>query len=311
LSRSEEPRVAGASWPPSASPLVPVRYWRAGRFDLALTEPLVMGIVNVTPDSFSDGGQHNGPKAAIAHAQQLLEEGAQILDIGGESTRPGAAAVSPQDEWRRIQPVLAEVLSWGVPISVDTRRTEVMAQSLDLGADIINDVQALQAPGALALLAQQGRAGVCLMHMRGEPDSMQAQTLYADDVVKEVGQWLAQRVATVQAAGLAAERITIDPGIGFAKTPEQNLALLQRQHELLAIHRPLLIGWSRKSTLGLITGRPAGQRVAASVAAAVLAAQAGASVLRVHDVAATVDALRVWKAAASGGIPPTAGSLPG
>jgi dihydropteroate synthase len=288
-----------------------VRYWRAGRFELALTEPLVMGIVNVTPDSFSDGGQHDAPQAAIGHARQLVEEGAHILDIGGESTRPGATAVSPQDEWRRIQPVLAELLTWGVPISVDTRRTEVMAQALSLGADIINDVQALQAPGALPLLARHGRAGVCLMHMRGEPDSMQKQTHYADDVVQEVGQWLAQRAATVQAAGVSAERITVDPGIGFAKTPEQNLTLLKRQRELLAIGRPLLVGWSRKSTLGLITGRPAGQRMAASVTAALLAAQGQASVLRVHDVADTVDALRVWKAVDSGGIHPSAGARQG
>lgn len=270
-----------------------------------------MGIVNVTPDSFSDGGQHDAPQAAIDHARQLVEEGAHILDIGGESTRPGAAAVSPQDEWRRIRPVLAELLTWDVPISVDTRRTEVMAQALSMGADIINDVQALQAPGALPLLAQHGRAGVCLMHMRGEPDSMQKQTHYADDVVQEVGQWLAQRAATVQAAGVAAERITVDPGIGFAKTPEQNLTLLKRQRELLAIGHPLLVGWSRKSTLGLVTGRPAGQRVAASVAAALLAAQAQAAVLRVHDVAATVDALRVWKAVDSGGIHPSAGARQG
>jgi len=256
-----------------------------------------MGIVNVTPDSFSDGGRHNISRAAIAHARLLLDEGAQVLDIGGESTRPGAAPVSPHHEWIRIQEVLAEALTWGVPISVDTRRTEVMAQALAMGVDIINDVQALQAPGATALLAAQGRAGVCLMHMRGEPDSMHEQTDYGGDVVRAVGQWLAHRAATVQAQGVAAERITVDPGIGFAKTPEQNLTLLQRQRELLCIGRPLLIGWSRKSTLGRITGRPAQERTAASVAAALLAAQAGASVLRVHDVAATVDALRVWKAA--------------
>lgn len=279
------------------------RTWQAGRFALSLRWPLVMGIVNVTPDSFSDGGQHDAPQAAIAHARQLMEEGAHILDIGGESTRPGAAPVSPENEWRRIEPVLREVRGWGVPVSVDTRRTEVMAQALALGADIINDVQALQAPGALELLGLHPRAGVCLMHMRGEPGSMQQHTQYAGDVVQEVGQWLAHRATAVQAAGVAAARIVLDPGIGFAKTPEQNLALLQRQRELLAIGLPLLIGWSRKSTLGLITGRPAPQRVAASVAAALMAAQAGAAVLRVHDVSATVDALRVWRATLEGQVP--------
>lgn len=279
--------------------------WQAGRFALALQMPLVMGIVNVTPDSFSDGGRHDAPQAAIAHARQLVEEGAHILDIGGESTRPGAAPVSPEQEWRRIEPVLREVLNWGVPVSVDTRRTEVMAQALALGVDVINDVQALQAPGALGLLARHPKAGVCLMHMRGEPGSMQQHTQYASDVVQEVGQWLQQRAAAVVAAGVAAERITLDPGIGFAKTPEQNLLLLQRQQELQALGFPLLIGWSRKSTLGLITGRPAPQRVAASVAAALMAAQAGAAVLRVHDVSATVDALRVWQATCSGQLPGT------
>ncbi len=284
----------------------PFSFWRAGRFDLPLGEPLVMGIVNVTPDSFSDGGQHDAPQVAVAHARQLLDEGAHLLDIGGESTRPGAAAVSPEDEWRRIEPVLRAVIPWGVPVSVDTRRTVVMAQALALGVDIINDVQALQAEGALALLAQHPRAGVCLMHMRGEPDSMQQQTGYAGDVVHEVTRWLAARAAAVRSAGVAANRILLDPGIGFAKTPEQNLALLQRQAELAAAGYPLLIGWSRKSTLGLITGRPAPQRQHASVTAALLAAQAGAAVLRVHDVAATVDALRVWQAVRTASVPPPA-----
>ena len=265
-----------------------------------------MGIVNVTPDSFSDGGQYDAPQAAVAHARQLIDEGAHILDIGGESTRPGAAPVSPEDEWRRIEPVLRAVVPWGVPVSVDTRRTAVMTQALALGVDIINDVQALQAEGALALLAQHPRTGVCLMHMRGEPESMQQQTRYAGDVVAEVTQWLTARAATVRAAGVAGERILLDPGIGFAKTPEQNLTLLQRQAELAAAGHPLLIGWSRKSTLGLITGRPADQRQFASVAAALLAAHGGAAVLRVHDVAATVDALRVWQAVRNASLPPQA-----
>ncbi len=285
-------------------PWAPFPFWKAGRFELALAEPVVMGIVNVTPDSFSDGGQHEAPQAAIRHARQLLDDGAEILDIGGESTRPGAAPVTAEDEWRRIEPVLREVLAWGIPVSVDTRRTEVMIRALTLGADIINDVQALQSAGALEALVRDGRAGVCLMHMRGEPASMQAHTRYDGDVVHEVRDWLAARAAVVRQAGVQAERILLDPGIGFAKTPEQNLALLQRQQELAGAGHPLLIGWSRKSTLGLITGRPAPQRQAASVAAALLAAQAGAAVLRVHDVAATVDALRVWRAVRHGEVPP-------
>ncbi len=278
----------------------PFSCWSAGRFQLTLDSPVVMGIVNLTPDSFSDGGQHDAPEAALAHAQRLVEEGAHILDLGGESTRPGAPAVSAEQEWARLAPVLAEVVRWGLPVSVDTRRTEVMARALDMGADIINDVQALQAPGALELLARHRQAGVCLMHMRGEPGTMQQHADYTGDVVQEVLQWLAHRVQAVQAAGVQAQRIVLDPGIGFAKTAAHNLQLLHRQHELQALGFPLLIGWSRKSTLGLITGRPAPQRQAASVAAALLAAQAGASVLRVHDVAATVDALKVWRAATLG-----------
>lgn len=284
----------------------PFSLWRTTRFDLPLGDgPLVMGIVNVTPDSFSDGGQHDAPSAAIAHARALVEQGAHILDIGGESTRPGAAPVSPEDEWQRIEPVLRAVMPWNVAVSVDTRRTAVMAQALSLGVDIINDVQALQDEGALELLAAQARAGVCLMHMRGDPASMQQHTQYAGDIVQEVGVWLANRARQVRAAGLAPERILLDPGIGFAKTPEQNLALLQRQADLgVVAGHPLLIGWSRKSTLGLITGRPAPERQAASVAAALLAAQAGAAVLRVHDVAQTMDALRVWRAVQQGQVAP-------
>jgi dihydropteroate synthase len=281
----------------------PFSFWRAGRFQLSLETPLIMGIVNVTPDSFSDGGQHDDPGAALVHAKQLVEEGAQILDLGGESTRPGAAPVSVEQEWARLEPVLQELVRWQLPVSVDTRRTEVMDRALDAGADIINDVQALQAPGALALLAAHGRAGVCLMHMRADPSTMQQHTHCAGDVVQELSGWLSKRAQAVQAAGVDAQRVVLDPGIGFAKTPEHNLLLLQRQSELLALGFPLLIGWSRKSTLGLVTGRPAPQRQAASLAAALMAAQAGASVLRVHDVAATRDALRVWQAVSLGRVP--------
>lgn len=276
--------------------------WQAGRWRIPLEAPVVMGIVNVTPDSFSDGGRHATIDAVLAHARSLVEDGAAILDFGAESTRPGAQAVSPAAEWQRLEPVLREVRTWSVPVSIDTRRTEVMARALDLGADIINDVQGLKSPGALALLAAHSNAGVVLMHMRGEPATMQQDTDYGADVVRSVAHWLADRGRTVQAAGVAADRIVLDPGIGFAKTPEQNLALLQRQAELRGAGYPLLAGWSRKSTLGLITGREPAQRVAASVAAALLAVQAGAAVVRVHDVAPTVDALKVLQAVRRGAI---------
>jgi len=270
--------------------------WHTSRFHIDLSRPRVMGIVNVTPDSFSDGGSHDDAAAACRHCDRLLAEGADILDIGGESTRPGARTPSTDEELARVLPVLRHAVGLGVPVSVDTSQPEVMAAALDLGVDIINDVRALQRPGALAAVAAHPRAGVCLMHMRGEPGSMQALTGYSD-VLAEVAGFLRQRLADVTAAGVASERVVLDPGIGFAKTPEQNWALLQRQRELLALGRPLLLGWSRKSTLGLLTGRPVGQRLAASVAAALACVQSGAQIVRVHDVAETVDALRVWQAA--------------
>lgn len=274
-------------------------FWRAGRFDLDLAVPLVMGIVNVTPDSFSDGGRHASAAAAIAHCEQLLREGADILDIGGESTRPGAAAPAADEELARVLPVLRHAVTLGVPVSVDTSEPRVMQAALDAGADIVNDVRALRRAGALACVAAHPRAGACLMHMRGEPADMASHAGYGD-VVAEVAAWLAGRLAEVTSAGIAPERIVLDPGIGFAKTPAHNLALLARQGELLAAGRPLLVGWSRKGTLGLITGKPVGERLAASVAAALAAVARGASIVRVHDVAATVDALKVWRAVAAG-----------
>ena len=260
-----------------------------------------MGIVNVTPDSFFDGGLHASTAAAQAHCDTLVAQGAHMLDIGGESTRPGAAAPSVDEELARVLPVLRHALSLGVPVSVDTSRPEVMRAALDLGVDIVNDVRALQRPGALDCLAGHPRAGVCLMHLRGEPGSMQTEARY-QDVVQEVRDFLQGRVHAAQVAGIAAERIVVDPGIGFAKTAQHNVELLCRQRELLLIGRPLLVGWSRKSTLGVITGRSVGERLAASVAAALAAVQRGASVLRVHDVAATVDALKVWRSATRGRI---------
>ncbi len=273
-------------------------HWQTSRFRIALDRVRVMGIVNVTPDSFSDGGQHADATAAQAHCERLLHEGADILDIGGESTRPGAATPSAEEELARVLPVLRHACSLGVPVSVDTSQPLVMAAALALGVDIVNDVRALVRPGALQTVSRHAKAGVCLMHMRGEPGQMQSaeQTRYAD-VVAEVAAFLAERAQALRAADVAADRIVLDPGIGFAKLPEHNLALLARQGELARLGYPLLAGWSRKSTLGAITGRPVAERLPASLAAALAAVMQGARVLRVHDVAATVDALKVWRAA--------------
>jgi len=271
-------------------------FWQTTRYALDLSQPRVMGIVNVTPDSFSDGGQHADTRAALAHCEQLLAEGADILDIGGESTRPGAEPVSLADELARVLPVLEGALKLGCPVSVDTLKPEVMKQALALGVDIVNDINALRSPGATEAVAAHASCGVCLMHMRGAPKTMQQQTAY-DDVVSEVSDFLRERCKALQAMGIAAERIVLDPGIGFGKSVEHNIELLRRQRELLALGRPLLLGWSRKSTLGAITGRPAAERLPASVAAALAAVQGGAAIVRVHDVAATVDALKVWRAA--------------
>jgi dihydropteroate synthase len=276
-----------------------VTHWTTTRFDIDLTRPRVMGIVNVTPDSFSDGGAHACAPAAIARCERMVGEGADLIDIGGESSRPGAEPVPADEEWARIRPVLDAALGLGVPVSVDTCKPEVMRRALDRGADIVNDIGALQQPGALDAVAAHPRAGVCLMHMRGEPRSMQIAPAYAD-VVGEVRDFLRARVLAAEAAGVARSRIVVDPGIGFGKTPEHNLALLRGQRELLALGVPLLAGWSRKSTLGVITGRAPADRLVASVAAALAAVQRGARIVRVHDVTATVDALRVWDAAGLG-----------
>ncbi len=276
-------------------------FWQTARFRLNLSQPLVMGIVNVTPDSFSDGGQHQPLAAALARCEELVKQGADILDIGGESTRPGATAPDSQEEIARVLPVLAQAVRLGVPISVDTSNVALMKAALDLGVDIVNDVRALQRDGALACLVAHPQAGVSLMHMRGEPTTMNTLTAY-EDVVKEVRQSLALSLQRVLDAGLAIERVVLDPGIGFAKTAAHNLTLLSRQRELLSLGRPLLVGWSRKGTLGQITGRPVHQRLAASLAAALAAVANGASVVRVHDVAETVDALAVWRAAQTGSL---------
>jgi dihydropteroate synthase len=257
-----------------------------------------MGVVNVTPDSFSDGGQFLDPGQALAHARRLIDEGADLLDIGGESTRPGAHAVSTEEELRRVLPVLEGLRDAPVPIAVDTVKPDVMRAALAAGAAMINDVNALRAPGAVEVVAAS-EAGVCLMHMQGEPRTMQADPSYGD-VVIEVGTFLKARAAAAEAAGIARERIVIDPGFGFGKKAQHNLTLLRRLAEIAALGYPVLAGLSRKSTLGGITGRPPAERTAASVAAALLAVERGARIVRVHDVAATKDALAVWSAVRAG-----------
>jgi dihydropteroate synthase len=263
-----------------------------GKFKFDLARPLVMGIVNVTPDSFSDGGHHASVAAAIAHARQLFEEGADILDIGGESTRPGAASVSEKDELDRVLPVIKGLR--GIPISIDTYKPGVMRAALAAGACMVNDVNALQAPGALEVVAKSN-AAVCLMHKQGDPQNMQQQPRY-QNVIAEVYSFLRERIAAAEAAGIAGERIVVDPGFGFGKTLAHNLDLLRGLEEFRALGVPVLAGLSRKSMLGAITGREVGERAAASVAAALLAVQRGAAIVRVHDVRETVDALKVLNA---------------
>ena len=251
-----------------------------------------MGIVNVTPDSFSDGGQYFDAGAALAHAHRLIEEGADILDIGGESTRPGAPAVDLDEELRRVLPLIDALRSTGMPLSIDTSKPAVMRAALAAGAVIVNDVFALRTPGALEAVAAAD-CGVVLMHMQGTPRTMQAAPHY-DDVVAEVGAFLRQRCDVLSEAGVARERIVVDPGFGFGKTPAHNWTLLARLADLDTGGAPLLAGLSRKSMLGQATGRPVGERLAASVAATLIAVQRGAAIVRVHDVAATRDALAVW-----------------
>jgi dihydropteroate synthase len=261
---------------------------------LSLARPLIMGIVNVTPDSFSDGGRHASPDAAHAHALRLIEEGADILDIGGESTRPGAAEVPQADEIDRVVPLIAALAGQGLPLSVDTSKPAVMRAALDAGAAIVNDVCALQAPGAVEVAAASG-CGIVLMHMQGSPRTMQAAPRY-EDVVAEVSAFLEARLVALGDAGIAPDRVALDPGFGFGKTVEHNFTLLRELPRLGALGCPVLAGLSRKSMLGAVTGRMVEERLTASVVGAVLAAERGARVLRVHDVAATRDGLRVWEA---------------
>jgi len=268
--------------------------WRTNGCVLDLSRPLIMGIVNVTPDSFSDGGRFLEPAAAQAQARRLIDEGADLLDIGAESTRPGAEEVPADVEIARVVPLLQALRPLGVPLSVDTSKPAVMRAALAAGAAIVNDVRALQAPGAVEAVRDSG-CGLVLMHMQGEPRTMQANPHY-DDVVREVGDFLQARVAALVQAGIVADRIVVDPGFGFGKTVAHNYALLRELQALVARGRPVLAGLSRKSMLGAVTGRAVEDRVMASAAAALLAVERGARIVRVHDVAATRDALQVWAA---------------
>jgi len=267
--------------------------WQTSRFVIDLARVQVMGIVNVTPDSFSDGGQHDSTQAALRHCERLVDEGADILDIGGESTRPGSPPVSLDEELARVLPLVREAVKLGVPLSVDTNKAQVMQAVLDAGADIINDIHALRQPDAAKVVAGHARCGLCVMHMHRDPQTMQTAPMEGD-VLPQVIAFLAQAAQNLQTLGVAQNRIVLDPGIGFGKTVEHNFALLARQRELLALGYPLLAGWSRKSSLGAVTGLAVEERLPASIAAAVLAAERGASIVRVHDVRATSAALAVW-----------------
>lgn len=267
--------------------------WQTARFEVDLTRPRVMGIVNVTPDSFSDGGRHASEMAAIRYCENLVRDGADILDIGGESTRPGSPAIDVEEELARVLPVVRACVGLGVPISVDTYKPEVMRSVLGLGADIINDVWALRHGDAEQVIAAHPAAGVCLMHMHRAPQTMQLAPMQGD-VLTPVRDFLQSRSSALKARGIHADRIVWDPGIGFGKTVEQNFSLLARQAELLAGGSRLLVGWSRKSSLGAVTGLEVTERAVPSAVAAVLAVERGASIVRVHDVRETVAALAVW-----------------
>lgn len=268
--------------------------WRCGRFCLALDRVRIMGVLNVTPDSFSDGGRFVHLDAALAHAQQMIDEGVDIIDVGGESTRPGAPRVGPEVERERVLPVLRALQGVRIPVSVDTSQPALMRAALELGASIINDVRSFRVGEALDAVGATD-CGLVLMHMQGDPATMQQKPFY-DDVVVEVGNWLAQRRDELCAAGVARERIAVDPGFGFGKTHRHNWQLLAGLERLQSLGQPLLVGVSRKSTLGEITGRPVGQRLSASLAASLIAIQNGARIVRVHDVAQTRDAIAVWEA---------------
>lgn len=268
--------------------------FNCGRFQLDLSKPRVMGIVNVTPDSFSDGGKFNTTEKAIEHALQLVEEGADILDIGGESTRPGADPVPLDEELKRVIPVIEGLRDVGVPLSIDTYKPQVMQAAITAGADIVNDVCALREPQALEIVATS-QAGVCLMHMQGRPQTMQADPQY-DDVVSEVTDFLKARLDAAEQAGIDRSRIVLDPGFGFGKRTAHNLTLLNHLNDIQALGLPLLIGLSRKSVLGQVVGSSVDERIHASIAASVVSVMKGANIVRVHDVKPTIDALKIVQA---------------
>jgi dihydropteroate synthase len=273
-------------------------FLKCGRFRLPVQQgrrPLVMGILNLTPDSFSDGGRHNSLEFALAHAEQMIADGVDIIDIGGESTRPGIAPLSLQEELERVMPVIYALRDCGKPLSIDTYKPAVMREALLAEVDMINDINGFRAEGAIDAV-KDSEAGLCVMHMQGEPQTMQQEPRYGD-VVAEVGDFLRRQVRQLCAAGVARERICIDPGFGFGKTLEHNLALLRNTRRLIAdLGLPLLAGMSRKSMVGAITGKPLDKRMAGSIGAALAAAAQGAMIVRVHDVAETVDALAMWQA---------------
>ena len=272
-------------------------FWQTTRFSVPLERPLIMGIVNVTPDSFSNDRVDFDLESAVKRASILLSEGANILDVGGESTRPGSKPLSSDEEWRRVEPVLQELLKWNIPISIDTYHARNMERALDCGVDIVNDIYALRTKGALEAVATHS-CGICLMHMHGEPLSMQNYPM-TGDVTHQVSSFIADRLNATDEVGISRNRIVIDPGVGFGKTVEQNFQLLRDQSDFLEFKLPLMVGWSRKSSLGAVTNLPVNERVIPSVVAALIAVQKGATVIRVHDVKETVSALKVWNASKS------------
>ena len=279
---------------------MPTTSWQTARFVIDLSQPKVMGIVNITPDSFSDGGQFESNSQALQHAENLLQQGADILDIGGESSRPGSKPLSLDEELSRVLPFVREAVKWQVPLSIDTYKPQVMQAALDLGADIINDIWAMRQAGAWDVMAQFPDCGICLMHMHRDPLTMQTAPM-TGNVVQSVKDFLAQQLSTAFHLGVQKERIVIDPGVGFGKTPDQNLAMLMHQAEFMSLGQPLLAGWSRKSTLAKMVALKGQEpvpsdRLGASLSAALLAVQRGAAIVRVHDVKETVQALKIWQA---------------
>ncbi|NLY34526.1 MAG: dihydropteroate synthase [Alcaligenaceae bacterium] len=268
-----------------------------GRFELGFERPLIMGIVNITPDSFSDGSHHFSTNAAIDHALGLVEQGADILDIGGESTRPGSEPVSIQEELNRVIPVIEGLRNCGVPLSIDTFKPEVMKAALQSGVDLINDIYALRQPGALKVVSEFPHCGICIMHMHGEPKTMQVNPPdYGNNITREVAAFLQDRMKIMLQSGIDPRRIMIDPGFGFGKTAAQNFQLLREMADLNELKAPILVGVSRKTMIGAVTHKPVNDRLSGSIAAALAGVARGAVVVRVHDVAQTHDALAVWNA---------------